>query len=171
MGHLSKLFTLLLFLLFFTFANSQSLKFGHIDLGALIEVMPERAIAEKEFADYQKDLEEVLAEMQQSYTTKMMDLEQFNDNASEVKRNAKLSELQSLQKRIKNYEATAQQQAKQKYQSLLNPIFEKANKAIEEVAVQQGLIYVFDSGADFLLYKSGQTVDIFTLVKKQLGIN
>lgn len=171
MGNLSKLLTLLVFLFFVTSANSQSLKFGHIDLGALIEIMPERAAAEKEFTDFQKELEEVLAEMQQNYTTKMMDLEQFNDNASEVKRNAKLGELQSLQKRIRNYEATAQQQAEQKYQNLLKPVFDRAIKAIEEVATQQGLIYVFDSGADALLYKSGQTIDIFPLVKKQLGIN
>lgn len=171
MGNLSKIITLVLFFLFITNVNSQTVKFGHIDLGAVIEIMPERATAEKEFSDFQKDLEEVFAEMQQNYTTKLMELEQFNDGASEVKRNAKLTDLQSLQRRIQNYEATAQQQSEQKYQKLLNPIFEKAIKAVEEVAAQQGLIYVFDAGADVVLYKSSQSVDIFPLVKKQLGIN
>lgn len=163
---------IILFLIFCTTTvKSQTLKFGHIDLGALIEIMPERATAEKEFTDFQKELEEVLTEMEQNYTTKMMELEQFNDNASEVKRNAKLSDLQSIQRRIKNFQATAQQQAERKYQDLLKPIFEKANKAVEEVAAQQGLLYVFDSGANFVMFKSSKSIDLLPLVKKHLGIN
>jgi outer membrane protein len=171
MRSLFKLFTPLFFLLFIANANSQTAKIGHIDLGAIIEIMPERVTAEQDFEKFQTDLEEVFAEMQKNYTEKLMELEQFNEGASEVKRNAKLADLQSLQKRIQNYEATARQQTEQKYQSLLKPVFDKAIKAIEEVAAQQGLIYVFDSGSDFLQYKSGQSIDIFPLVKKQLGIN
>ena len=40
-------------------AKAQSPKFGHIDLQALIQVMPERAVAEKQFNAYQKQLESV----------------------------------------------------------------------------------------------------------------
>lgn len=151
-------------------AYSQSLKFGHIDLNALIQVMPEMKAAEKEFNDFQKDLEEVLTEMQQGYSVKLKELEALGNDASEVKRNAKFADIQGLQQRIQNYQATAQQQAEQKYQKLLKPVYDKAVKAIEEVAAKQGLIYVFDSGVEVILYKSNQSTDILPMVKQNLGI-
>ena len=171
MKNLSKIFVILLLTVIVISANAQKPKFGHIDLGALIEIMPERATAEKEFNEFQNELEEVLAGMEEEYNTKRMQLEQFNNTTSMVKRNAKLSEIQGLQRRIENFRATAEQQASQKYQSLLKPIFDKANKAIETVAQQQGLIYVFDSGPQVIMYKSGESIDILPLVKKELGIN
>jgi outer membrane protein len=170
MRKLYKIQVLFVLFVFTNYAYSQTVKFGHIDLGALIQIMPERIQAEKEYNDFEKELQEVLDGMQQEYNTKLMQLEQFNNNPSEVKRNAKLNELQSIQKRIEKFQLTAQQQASKKYQDLLKPIFDKANKAIEEVALKQGLVYVFDSGTDFLMYKSQKSVDIFPMVKKQLGI-
>ena len=61
----------------------------------------------------------------------------------------------------------------QKQGELLKPVFEKAEKAIEEVAKEKGLIYVFDSGVGnrTILYKSNQSIDLLPLVKAKLGIN
>ena len=44
--------------------TAQTPKFGHIDLQALIQVMPERATAETVFNQFQSDIEEVYTEMQ-----------------------------------------------------------------------------------------------------------
>jgi outer membrane protein len=170
MRNLMKSFVLLLFAAFTISASAQNLKFGHIDLQALVQVMPERTTAETEFNTFQTDLEEVLGEMQQNYQQKLVELEQLGEDASEVRRNAKISELQELQQRIQNYQVTAQQQLQQKQSELLSPVFEKAETAIEEVAKEQGLFYVFDVGANVVLYKSNQSVDILPLVKQKLGI-
>ncbi len=170
MRKLTKLLILLVILAFTTNGNSQTLKFGHIDLEELIQIMPEMASAEKEFDNFQNDLEEILAEMQQGYSAKLRELEQLGEGVSEVKRNAKFGEIQGLQQRIQNFQANAQRQAEQKYQQLVNPIYEKALKAIEDVAAQQKLIYVFDTGTDVVLYKSNQSIDILPMVKQQLGI-
>ncbi|SHF29344.1 periplasmic chaperone for outer membrane proteins Skp [Mariniphaga anaerophila] len=151
-------------------AGAQNQKFGHIDLQALVQVMPERATAETEFNKFQSDLEEVLGEMQQNYQQKLTELEQLGTEASEVKRNAKITELQELQQRIQNYQMTAQQQLQQKQAELLTPVFDKAEQAIEEVAKEQGLLYVFDMGSKVVLYKSNQSIDILPMVKKKLGI-
>jgi len=66
---------------------------------------------------------------------------------------------------------SAQQQLQQKQAELLTPVFDKAEAAIEEVAKEQGLIYVFDVGPQVVLYKSNQSVDILPMVKQKLGIN
>lgn len=171
---MKKLTNLLILFLIITSASTgytQTQKFGHIDLNALMQAMPEMKAAQKEFETFQKDLEDVLAEMQQGYSVKLKELEALGNDASEVKRNAKFSEIQGLQQRIQNYQATAQQQAEQKNQKLIRPVYDKAIKAIEEVSVKQGLIYVFDTGTQVLLYKSNQSVDILPLVKQNLGIN
>jgi len=177
MRNLKKLLVLILFAAATISAGAQNQKFGHIDLQALVQLMPERATAETEFNTFQSDLEDVLAEMQQNYQQKqqnyqqkLTELEQLGDEASEVKRNAKITELQELQQRIQNYQMTAQQQLQQKQAELLSPVFDKAEAAIEEVAKEQGLLYVFDIGSRVVLYKSNQSVDLLPMVKQKLGI-
>lgn len=153
-------------------ANAQTPKFGHIDLQALVQVMPERAAAEQEFNTFQAELEDILGEMQQDYNTKLTEFEQMGEEVSEIKRNAKVAEIQDIQQRIQNYQVTAQQQIQQKQNELLAPVFEKAETAIEEVAKENGLLYVFDSGVGnrTILYKSNQSLDVLPLVKTKLGI-
>ncbi len=151
-----------------TAANAQTLKFGHIDLQALIQVMPERATAEQEFNKFQGELEDILGEMQKDYQTKLGEFEQMGNDVSEIKKNAKVAEIQDIQQRIQNYSATAQQQLQQKNNEVMKPIYDKATNAIDEVAKAQGLIYVFESNS--LLYKSNQSIDLLPLVKSKLGI-
>jgi outer membrane protein len=173
MRNLVKLFAVMLFTVSaVTVTNAQTLKFGHIDLQALVQVMPERAAAEEEFNKFQGELEEILGEMQQDYNTKLSEFEQMGSDISEIKRNAKVAEIQDIQQRIQNYQVTAQQQIQQKQNELLAPVFEKAENAIEEVAKEKGLIYVFDSGQGnrTILYKSNQSLDILPLVKAKMGI-
>ncbi|MFV0267114.1 MAG: OmpH family outer membrane protein [Draconibacterium sp.] len=173
MKDLMKLLAVLLFTVTAaTAANAQTLKFGHIDLQGLIQVMPERTTAEEEFNKFQGELEEILGDMQTQYQTKLGEFEQLGADASEIKRNAKVTEIQEIQQRIQNYQVTAQQQLQQKQGELLQPVFDKAEKAIEEVAKEKGLIYVFDAGAAnrTILYKSNQSLDLLPLVKAKLGI-
>lgn len=150
--------------------EAQNLKFGHIDLQALVQLMPERTSAETSFNSFQAELEDVLGEMQTNYQQKLKELEQLGENASEVKRNAKISELQDIQQRIQNYHVTANQQLQQKQAELLQPVYDKAENAIQEVAKEQGLLYVFDIGTKVVLYMSNQSIDILPMVKKKLGL-
>lgn len=170
MRKLVKSFALILLVTVAYSAGAQNQKFGHIDLQGLIQLMPERLTAENEFNEFQKELEDVLGEMQQNYQTQLTELEQLGEDASEIRRNAKISELQELQQRVQNYQMNAQQKLQQKYNELLEPVFDKAEKAIEEVAKEQGLLYVFDIGTKVVLYKSNQSVDVLPLVKQKLEI-
>jgi outer membrane protein len=75
-----------------------------------------------------------------------------------------------MQQRIQNYQQTAQAQLNQKQTELLKPVFDKAEKTIEEVAKEKGLLYVFDIGSKVVLYKSNESLDVLPLVKTKLGI-
>jgi outer membrane protein len=51
----------------------------------------------------------------------------------------------------------------------MQPVYEKANKAIEDVAKEQGVTYVLTSQA--VLFKATGTLELLPAVKKHLGIN
>ncbi len=170
MRKIMKFFTLILLVSITVSASAQNQKFGHIDLQGLIQVMPERVTAETEFNNFQSELEDVLGEMQQNYQQQIAELEKMGEGTSEIRRNAKITELQELNQRIQNYQMTAQQQLQQKYNELLEPVFTRAEQVIEEVAKEQGLLYVFDIGTRVVLYKSNQSIDILPMVKKKMGI-
>jgi len=170
MRNLMKFIAVFIFVGIAASVSAQAPKFGHIDLQALVQLMPERATAETQFNAFQSDLEEIFGEMQKDLQTKMGGLEQLGDSASEIKRNAKIAEIQDMQQRIQNYQQTAQQQLQQKQSELLQPVFDKAEKAIGDVAKEKGLIYVFDIGTKVVLYKSAESMDVLPLVKTKLGI-
>ena len=170
MRNLIKLIAVVVFVGITASVNAQSPKFGHIDLQALIQVMPERAAAETQFNKFQGELEDIYGEMQKDLQEKMASFQQLGDSASEIKKNAKVAEIQDMQQRVQNYQQTAQQQLQAKQSELLKPVFDKAEKAIEEVAKEKGLIYVFDVGTKVVLYKSNESMDLMPLVKTKLAI-
>jgi len=152
------------------FANAQTPKFGHIDLQALIGVMPERAAAEKQFNAYQKELEDALGVMQKEFQTKYMEYAQKKDSLSETVKKMKEDDLNAMNERIQTYQSSAGQQLQTKQTELLKPVFDKADKAIKEVGAEKGLIYVFDMSSRSILYNSKESLDIMPFVKAKLGI-
>jgi outer membrane protein len=153
-------------------AQTQALKFGHIDLQGLIQVMPERAVAEEQFNKFQTELEGLLSNMQKELTTLYEEYEKLGATASDLVKNAKAQDIQDKNARIQNFNTSANQQLQAKQTELLNPVFEKAKNAIEAVAKEQGLLYVFDVSGQLgvVLYKSNESKDILPLVKVKLGI-
>lgn len=168
MRNLLKVVAVLLFTVTAVTVSAQTPKFGHIDLQALIQVMPERATAEAEFNTFQGELEDILAGMQKDYQAKMAEFEQMAVETSEIKRNAKIAEIQDIQQRIQNYSQNAQQQLQAKQAEVMKPIYDLAQNAISEVAKEKGMIYVFESNS--VLYKSNESTDVLPLVKEKLGI-
>ena len=152
------------------FANAQAPKFGHIDLQALIQIMPERAAAEKQFTAYQKELEDALGVMQKEFQTLYMEYATKRDSLTETVRKLKEDDLNAKNERIQTYQQSAQQQMQTKQQELIKPMLDKADKAVKEVGAEKGLIYVFDMSARVILYNSKESTDLLPAVKTKLGI-
>lgn len=152
------------------FANAQTLKFGHIDLQGLIQIMPERAVAEKQFNAYQKELEDALGIMQKEFQAKYLEYATKKDSLSETVRKMKEEDLNAMNERIQTYQSSAQQQLQTKQTELLKPVFDKADKAIKTVGAEKGLIYVFDTslGSRSILYNSKESLDLMPFVKAEL---
>lgn len=148
--------------------SAQTYKFGHIDFQKLLQVMPERDAAQKAMQKHASELQSELTNMQKEYEKKVQTYVAERDSLSAAVRSAKENDLQDLQQRISNFQSAAQQDLQKKQQEQFAPIIKKARAAVDEVAKEQGLIYVFD--VSNLLYHSTQSEDLLPLVKKKLGI-
>lgn len=170
MKNILKLFLIAVFLFGGSMVNAQELKFGHIDSRELLLSMPEsdsaQAKMQKLSEDYQQQMEEMNVELNKKYD----DYLQNRDTYTELIRQTKEADIQEMQQRIANFEQMAQQDLQTQQQQIMQPILEKANNAVKEVAQENGFIYIFDVGSGNPVYWSEQSVDILPLVKTKLGI-
>jgi outer membrane protein len=155
---------------FATQVKAQTLKFGHLDIQQLIMVMPERTAALTALETEAAELEGMLGTMQEELQKMFQDYTEKRETMSDLVRQAKEEDIQMKQQRIETFRMQADQQLQTKQQSLMKPIFDKADSAIAAVAKEQALIYVFDISSRVVLYQSPQSVDVLPLVKKKLGI-
>jgi outer membrane protein len=147
----------------------KSNKFGHINSAELLSLMPERKAAAAKMDSITKDVEKQLQEMMTEYRTKQEKYSNEAPKMSELVKKDKEEELQSLATRIQNFQQQAQQSLEQQEQGLVEPIVNKAKKAIEQVAKENGYTYVFDTSAGSLLFWE-ESDNILAMVKKKLNL-
>lgn len=165
-------FALAALIFFGAFATVQAQskqKFGHINTNDLLLLMPERANAEKALQEYAKQLEAQLTKMSNEYQTKLTAFQANQDSMTDLVRQTEAQEIAGLEQRIMEFRGSAQESLQTKESELLNPMVEKARKAIQEVAKENNYTYVFDSGTGVILH-SPDGDNIMPLVKTKLGI-
>jgi len=170
MKNLIKLIVIALFLFSGTTVNAQNYKFGHINSQELLSIMPERDSAEVKIQQYAKDLEGQLEIMNVEYNNKLNDYVENRDNLAPLVKQTKEQELNEIQKRIQDFTANAEQELQQQNAQMIQPIIMKAEKAIKDVAKENGFMYIFDLSRGSVIYFSEQSIDILPMVKKKLGL-
>lgn len=144
-------------------------KLGHIDSMELLQSMPGRDSAEKILQEYASTLEKQILAMQSELENKYNTFVSEQATMSQLIQQTKTKELQDLQARIEAFQQSAQKDLQEKEKELVQPIIDKAKKAIEEVGKENSYTYIFDSSMGVLLYdETGD--DIMLLVKKKLGM-
>jgi outer membrane protein len=144
-------------------------KIGHINSNDLLTAMPERTAVQKDLEEYANQLKVTLDAMSKEYEMKVGDLQSKQDVMTDIIKETKIKEITDLEKRIKEFQQTAEADLQKKEQGLLQPIIDKAKTAINDVAKENGYTYILDSSVGVVLY-SVETDDILPKVKKKLGI-
>jgi len=142
-------------------------KIAHVQLDSLIQLMPETKQAMEIAQVYLKDLEKQVASMKTEFDTKYQDYLANEATYSDLVKKTKQEELQTLNQRIQDFQQQAQQDYQKKYMELSKPIQDKAKKAIDAVAKENGYKYVLDTSTGIVLY-SEASEDILLLVKKKM---
>ena len=88
---------------------------------------------------------------------------------SDALKDAKVKEIQDLQKRIEEFQQKAGDDFEKKRGELYDPILKKAEDAVKAVAKEKGYAYVFDTTQPGLVYFDGG-INIMAEVKTKLGL-
>lgn len=145
-------------------------KFGHITSEQLLQAMPEYDTAQLRVQELQQEYDLEIERIQVEINNKIEEFNNAEGSMSDLIREAKASEIQELQVRLQNFAQTAQQDLQQQSMVFIQPVMEKARNAINEVAKEQGVIYVFDLSQGNPVYTSEESIDMLPLVKAKLGL-
>ncbi len=151
-----------------SFAQAQQ-KIAHINSADLIKAMPEIAVADKQLETYKGTLDADGKTMYTEYQTKVSDFQAKEKTMTDALKDAKIKEIQDLEKRIQEFQTKASQDFEKKRGELYDPILNKAQEAVKAVAKEKGLAYVIDISQQSVIYYDGG-VNILADVKAKLGI-
>jgi outer membrane protein len=151
-----------------TFAQSK-IKLGHIDFATLYSMMPGLDSVRVVFEAYNKNVQDQFTAMQTELENKYNDYVANMETMSDIIRSTKEAEINDLRERMDSFEVTATQDLQKKEVQLTSPIIEKARKAVEEVATENGYSYIFNSTEGLLLYAQPSD-DVMDMVKAKLKI-
>ncbi len=148
---------------------AQAQKFGYVNTASILAQMPEVKQADANLEALQKQLQkkgqDMLTKLQNDYVAIQQQVER-----GELSPKQQETEAQNLEKRqqeIASFEQDMVKQIQDKRTELLQPIYDKINNAISEVASENGYTMIFD--ANVLLY-SEDSQDVSEMVKSKLGI-
>ena len=156
--------TLISFLTTNIFAQN---KLGHVNAQESLVQMPAFKTAENDLKKFQINLENrlngLLSELEQLRKSYEADAASLTD----LEKQDKELEMQSLYQRIEAFQADAQVQLQKEEQRLLAPIQEDLINAINEVAKEGNYTYILT--AEVFLF-ANESNDVGSLVKKKLGL-
>jgi outer membrane protein len=153
------------------FAGLAAQKMGYVNKQEIFTALPEYKQASSDIevmnAMFQKKGEEMVKDLQAKY--QVLQQKQSSGELAPVELEKQAAALKEEEAKLQEFDKSSQQKIYEKSQELLKPIEEKFNKAIKDVAAENGFTYIFESGAGLVLY-ADPTADVTTLVKAKLGI-
>lgn len=149
--------------------SAQAQKFGYLNSNELLAMMPESIEMQEELQTYAKGLESQLSAMQAEYEKKVVEYQQNETSYTDVIKEDKIREIESIQQRVVEFQKNAQQSLSEKEAELFTPIRDKAMIAIDNVAKEGNYTFIFDSGSGSFLY-AAESENVLSLVKSKLGL-
>jgi len=149
--------------------SAQAQKFGYLNSNELLAMMPESIEMQEELQTYAKGLESQLSAMQAEYEKKVVEYQQNETSYTDLIKEDKIREIESIQQRVVEFQKNAQQSLSEKEAELFTPIRDKAMSAIDKVAKEGKYTFIFDSGSGSFLY-ADESENVLSKVKAKLGL-
>ena len=164
---MKKSLIILAVLALFSFQAANAQKYGHVNSGEILEVMPGIVSLQTKLQSFQQELQGMYENMVTEFQAKKDKFDREVGTMSPAVRQVREKELQDLGTRIQEFQANVPEDLENKQFELAKPFQDKIQNAINKVAKSNGYSYVFDTKT--LLYYADSD-DITPLVKKELGI-
>lgn len=168
---MKKTFVLTLGMLLLLTVSGFAQKFGYCNSVALLTELAEVKQADSDLKAYQTQLTKKGQEMVKELQDKAADLERKKElgTISPKDYEAQATKLKEEEAAIGEYEQKVYNDLAKRREDLYKPILEKVNKAMQDVAKENGYLLVFDTSTQVLLY-ADESLDLTKLVKTKLGI-
>lgn len=150
--------------------NAQSLKVGHVDSAAIMEMLPERAKLEQDLQTYAAELQTEIQAMYAEYQNKVQDYQANEATMSNLIRQSKQKEILDLETRIQEFQGNADLALQNKQLELITPLIEKVQNAVNVVGKEKGFTYILDKSAGAVVFIGDNAIDITADVKAKLGL-
>lgn len=168
---MNKFFTLTLGLILLSATAGVAQKFGYCNSAILLTQLPEVKAADSDLQAFQTQLTKKGQERVKALQDAVSDLERKKQagTISPKDYDVQYAKLQEERESIAKYEQEVYQKLTEKREALYKPLLDKVNKAMSDVATENGFALVFDSSTQILLYAS-ESLDVTKMVKTKLGI-
>ena len=148
-------------------------KIGYADTEYIFSQMPQYKQIETDLKTHGTQLDNQLKAKYQEYESKLKAYQAGAATMVDAIRKDKETELTQLQENMEKFRQDAQASLQKKQTDLMEPIFSKIGKAIDEVAKENSYTFIISpqvgGGADILLYTDDK-YNISDLVLKKMGI-
>lgn len=145
-------------------------KVGYINTNELWALMPEKQAADLEL---KKMEDQMIAYYQQEQKNFEAGVNTFVKDSADMTELVKKQTLQKLQQQQENIQAlpkAANEELMKKQEELYTPIRAKMQKAIDEVADENGYDFILDSAFGNIIYVRNEGDNVISLVKVKLGL-
>lgn len=147
-------------------------KFGYVNTQEIFNVMPEKATAETTLKAAADKYDAELKNLQTAFQKKLEDYEKIDADAStpQAIKDRHTQELQDEYQKIQNFNQTASQDLQKQQDTLLAPISQKLQNAIQAVGAEGGYTFIYDLSIPAIVYTGTGAEDVSAKVKAKLGI-
>lgn len=153
-------------------AQTTTVKVGFADVEYVFGNMPEAKQIDNELQTLQGQLKKQYDAKVAEFQKKLQEYNQYGNTVPETVRQNTERELQQLQQNIQKLEQDSQTELQRKQLALMEPVYTKIGKAIEDVAKENGFSIILSTrinGLDAVLY-GDEKLDVSDLVLKKMGI-
>jgi outer membrane protein len=148
-------------------------KVGYADWDYIFGAMPEFKTIDTDMKAHGDQLQGQIQAKSKELQDKLKAFQALPKTTDELILADKQRELQRLDDALRQFNEDAQKSYELKRQQLMEPVFSKVGKAIEQVAKENGYSFILNprlmSGGDILMFND-QKFDISDLVLKKMGI-
>jgi outer membrane protein len=157
------------------FTSNAQVKIGYTNVDAVLVQLPETKTVEAELKTKRDQYENLYKQKVSDFETKLAAYEKGAATMSDVIKADKEKELQNAQTSIQEFQKSIQDDLSKKQNSLLAPILQKIQNAIDATAKENGFTHIFNIDAGqgttpILLYATEES-NITNLVLKKMGVD
>ena len=169
-----KLFFALVFGAVTVVANAQTapLKIGYADVEYILSQMPEMKQVQMDLQTLQTQLKKQYDAKVAEFQKKLQEFQAYGATVPDAVKQNSQRELQQLQANIQTLEQDSQADLQKKEQSLMQPVLDKVDKAIQAVAVENAYTYILHQqyqGLTIILY-GDEKLNVSDVILKKMGV-